>query len=161
MRSDKYYMTDYLFHIKGVNGQITVYEDRVVIDRRGVMGFLTHGLAGTKSIPIDSIGSIQLKKGGILTNGYIQFGIVGGREALGGIFKATEDENTVMFGASENNEAVQIKEFIEEVKRNHNTGSTSKQFSPADELKKYKELLDMGAITQEEYEMKKKQILGF
>lgn len=30
----------------------------------------------------------------------------------------------------------------------------------ADELKKYKELLDMGAITSEEYEAKKKEILG-
>ena len=32
--------------------------------------------------------------------------------------------------------------------------------SNADELKKYKELLDMGAITQEEFETKKKQLLG-
>lgn len=31
--------------------------------------------------------------------------------------------------------------------------------SAADELKKYKELLDMGAITQEEFEIKKKEIL--
>lgn len=34
------------------------------------------------------------------------------------------------------------------------------QFSAADELKKFKELLDMGAITPEEYEFKKKQLLG-
>lgn len=33
-------------------------------------------------------------------------------------------------------------------------------FSAADELKKFKELLDMGAITAEEYECKKKQLLG-
>lgn len=32
--------------------------------------------------------------------------------------------------------------------------------SPADEIKKYKELLDMGAITQEEFDAKKKQLLG-
>lgn len=32
--------------------------------------------------------------------------------------------------------------------------------SSADELKKYKELLDMGAISQEEFDTKKKQILG-
>ena len=32
--------------------------------------------------------------------------------------------------------------------------------SSADELKKYKELLDMGAITQEEFDTKKKQLLG-
>ena len=32
--------------------------------------------------------------------------------------------------------------------------------SDADEIKKFKELLDQGAITEEEYEAKKKQILG-
>ncbi len=32
--------------------------------------------------------------------------------------------------------------------------------SSADELKKFKELLDMGAITQEEFDAKKKQLLG-
>lgn len=32
--------------------------------------------------------------------------------------------------------------------------------SNADELKKYKELMDIGAITQEEFEAKKKQLLG-
>ena len=32
--------------------------------------------------------------------------------------------------------------------------------SPADELKKYKELLDSGAITEEEFEEKKNQLLG-
>ena len=32
--------------------------------------------------------------------------------------------------------------------------------SAADELKKFKELLDLGAITQEEYNTKKKQLLG-
>ncbi len=32
--------------------------------------------------------------------------------------------------------------------------------SSADEIKKFKELLDVGAITQEEFEAKKKQPLG-
>ena len=34
------------------------------------------------------------------------------------------------------------------------------QSSAADELKKFKDLLDMGAITQEEFTAKKKQLLG-
>lgn len=38
--------------------------------------------------------------------------------------------------------------------------TTAQQFSPADELKKYKDLLDSGAITQEEYDAKKKELLG-
>jgi hypothetical protein len=32
--------------------------------------------------------------------------------------------------------------------------------SAADELKKFKELLDMGVISQEEFDQKKKQLLG-
>ena len=34
------------------------------------------------------------------------------------------------------------------------------EYSEADEIKKYKELLDTNAITQEEYSAKKKQLLG-
>ena len=37
---------------------------------------------------------------------------------------------------------------------------TTSSMSNADELKKFKELLDMGAITQEEFDAKKKQLLG-
>ncbi|WP_303804633.1 SHOCT domain-containing protein [Ruminococcus flavefaciens] len=36
----------------------------------------------------------------------------------------------------------------------------TQQRSMADEIAKYKQLLDSGAITEEEYEAKKKQILG-
>ena len=39
--------------------------------------------------------------------------------------------------------------------------STVSTNSPADELKKYKELLDSGVITQEEFDAKKKHLLGF
>lgn len=38
--------------------------------------------------------------------------------------------------------------------------STASSTSVADEIKKYKELLDMGAITQDEFDQKKKQLLN-
>jgi septation ring formation regulator EzrA len=38
--------------------------------------------------------------------------------------------------------------------------ATTPQKENIDELKKYKELLDQGIITQEEFDAKKKQILG-
>ena len=41
-----------------------------------------------------------------------------------------------------------------------NTQASAPTISNADELKKYKELLDMGIITQEEFDAKKKQLLG-
>ena len=39
-------------------------------------------------------------------------------------------------------------------------GNSNSAVSSADELKKYKELLDSGVITQEEFDAKKKQLLG-
>ena len=39
-------------------------------------------------------------------------------------------------------------------------GCNNTEVSPADEILKYKNLLDAGAITQEEYEAKKQQLLG-
>ncbi len=52
-----------------------------------------------------------------------------------------------------------IHEALTQSKQNTQqpTGST---ISLADEIKKYKELLDLGAITQEEFDGKKKQLLG-
>lgn len=45
--------------------------------------------------------------------------------------------------------------------KTHNTGTTIVQSSDeADQLKKYKDLLDSGVITQEEFDAKKKQLLG-
>lgn len=41
----------------------------------------------------------------------------------------------------------------------HNSGITQAPVSDADELMKYKELLDSGVISQEEFNIKKKQIL--
>ena len=44
-------------------------------------------------------------------------------------------------------------------KSNDNSNNTLENDIPA-QIKKYKELLDSGAITQEEYDEKKKQLLG-
>ena len=47
-----------------------------------------------------------------------------------------------------------------EAAKNTNSNSTNQTFSPVEELKKFKELLDAGIISQEEFEAKKKQMLG-
>lgn len=40
------------------------------------------------------------------------------------------------------------------------SASSAPAISPADEIKKFKELLDAGILTQEEFDAKKKQLLG-
>ena len=37
-------MADYKFYLKGVNGQLTIYEDRVIIERGGSIGLFNTGI---------------------------------------------------------------------------------------------------------------------
>ena len=62
-----------VYKVRGVGGELEVFEDKVTLAPKGALGFLTKGLKGTKSIPFESITGIQHKKAGIATNGYIQF----------------------------------------------------------------------------------------
>lgn len=155
-------MSEKKFELKGVGGLLTVYEDKVVIEIKGLLGFLSQGLAGGKTIPMSAIQSVQFKKAGSWTNGFIQFGIMGGREVQGGLFNAANDENSVMFTSDLNDKALQIKEYIESLILSRLNGSQTivKQTSAADEILKYKNLCDQGIITQQEFEAKKKELLG-
>ncbi|MEW8986227.1 MAG: SHOCT domain-containing protein, partial [Bacillus sp. (in: firmicutes)] len=106
---------------------------------------------------------IQVKLGGFITNGYIQFSIPGGNESTKGLWSATQDENSVTFEKSDNPVVEQIKAKIEELQRAmKNSGGMVIQntVSTADEIKKFKELMDQGIITIDEYEAKKKQLLN-
>ena len=152
-----------LYSVKGVNGQIEVHEDKIIITRKGLLGFTSQGLAGEKTIPISAIQSVQFKEGGMLTNGFIQFAVLGGREKQGGLLAATQDENTVMLRMGEQTEiGRKIKDYIESriLEASKPQVAIVQQTSAADEIKKFKELLDIGAITQDEFDAKKKQILG-
>lgn len=145
---------------KYVGGTLNVYEDKVVIVRKGVISFMTHGLKGDKTIFYSNITSVQFKKGG-LQNGYIQFSVKGGKESTGGLIAAEFDENSLLIHRSMNDKAEQIVEFINKKLSEVNSGGTVVQaLSSADELKKFKDLLDSGIITQEEFDAKKKQLLG-
>jgi hypothetical protein len=63
-------MSEKIYSMKGVGGLLEVYEDKITITTKGVLGLLAKGPKGTKSIPYTSITAIQFKKSG-LTSGYI------------------------------------------------------------------------------------------
>jgi hypothetical protein len=148
--------------LKGVNGQLSVYEDRIVISRKGALSKMTQGFfKGDKTIYTYQITSIQVKKGGMVTNGYIQFSIGGGNESSKGIIDATKDENTIMFNKKFNSLVYDIKEFIEVAMNNQrNPFPTNQSVSTADELIKLKSLLDDGILSQEEFDAQKKKLLS-
>lgn len=107
-----------LISAKGHNGSLEVYENRIIIKRKGVLAFMTQGLKGDKEIYIKNISSIQIKKANFLTNGYIQFSFLGGKEAKGSLFEATSDENTIMFTNNQQGDFERAKVKIEEILNN-------------------------------------------
>ena len=102
-----------------------------------------------------------------MTTGYLQFEYAGSRS-----FSNFQSENSFIFSASigtqkyENLKAEMpgvykdIQRRISEAKNNNNPTRVVQQVSAADEILKYKQLLDAGVITQEEFDKKKAELLG-
>lgn len=60
-----------VYSMKGVAELLEVFEDKLEITPKGVMGFMVKGIKGTKTIPFYAINGIQFKRSG-LTSGYLQ-----------------------------------------------------------------------------------------
>lgn len=140
---------------------VTVNDNNVTIEIKGFTNFINKGGSkGAKSIPIKAITAIQYKKPS-LTTGYIQFAYSGSKETKGGTLSALKDENTITFTQKEQKLAEEMMELIEEKRANAHSGAgTNQAVSAADEIVKFKELLDQGILTQDEFDAKKKQLLG-
>ncbi|MCL1464090.1 SHOCT domain-containing protein [Argonema galeatum] len=148
---------------KGVNGQLELLEDKIRIKRQGFLAFMNHGFKGDKEILIEHISAIQFKIAGPIMSGYIQFSFFGSQESKGGIFDASKDENTVMFIRQEQEQFENIKEQIEKKRLGKKTPSIAVPLvnsSYIDELEKLASLREKGIITEEEFQVKKRQILG-
>jgi len=137
---------------------VTVDEHTVKIESKGMLNYLNKGGSkGIKSIPLKSITAIQLKKPG-MTNGYVQFAYSGSSETKGGTMSAVKDENSIMFAKKDLAKAQELVDLIES-KRHTTSVATAAPISAADELIKFKDLLDAGVLTQDEFDTKKKQLL--
>lgn len=162
--------TPSVYHVVGSSGRtLDVYEEKCVITTKASLTSWATGNSsdGEKTIYyVDCIG-VQFKRCGTgLTIGYLQL------ETASGLMNQKTNnfwnENSFTFNKEEQNEQIAeiadyIKEKIDEIKRQKSAPQATtvvQQASAADELKKFKELLDMGVITQEEFDAKKKQLLG-
>ena len=120
------------------------------------------GGTGGKRINFADITAIQFKEPAGVTVGFIQFAYPGSGEVRGGVIDAINDENAIPVSPQNLSVAKEVVEYIEKKRGELRTAGTTvvQQTSAADELKKFKELMDMGIITQEEFDAKKKQLLG-
>ena len=154
----------------GGNGTLLeVYEDRVTICHNkslfGAFAGFAGETVGEKTLYATDITSVEFKEAQKFCIGYIRFAVLGGSNIKKTTADAAEDPNAVPLAfVSKNSEAAEIKKYIEKMIRSTREANSSKQIvssiSVADEIKKYKELADLGIITQEEFDAKKKQLLG-
>jgi hypothetical protein len=111
-------------------------------------------------VPYTEITSVNLEKG--LFSSEVTITAPGLTTELGRLFKLSR-HGIAGIPAIPKEKAVRlveiVKEGIKQVKSSAERPSVTMASTPVDELKKLKELLDMGAITQQEYEDKKKRLL--
>ena len=147
---------------------LDIYENKAVFTSTQSTSTMVTGLVfgtsttqGEKTIYFKDAIGVQYKPSSI-TDGYIQI-----ETAAGGVSSTSSQyggENSIQFGGKKANEeaeiiATYIRKQIEEIK-NAPVGGVVQQLSPAEELKKFKDLLELGVISQEEFDAKKKQLLG-
>ena len=150
---------------------LDVYKDKVVLTQiQNFRAMVTHDFfKGDKVIPFISMTSIQFKEASSMILGYIQFEVPGvnSRDNFG-------SENSWTFYEKDNAIAKEVCEYcrqrIMDIKSPAPAPApapvpvapapSSNNFSVADEIRKLKQLLDEGIITQEEFDEQKRKLLN-
>lgn len=163
---------DYKYQLTAHTGtRLEVYDDYLIIHHMQVGSALTNiargGTLGGKKIKFEDLTSVQFREPAGMTVGFLQFAYPGSVESKGGVVAMINDENSVPIQPSMVPLAQEIYNFIEkrraEIKAENKGGSGTtviQEKSPAEQIKEFKELLDLGIISQEEFDAKKKQLLG-
>lgn len=98
---------DIIIQTKGIDSEVTLYENRIEYTRKGSTGLLMHGIDGKKIIFIRSITGIQFLK-----NSFIQFIFQGSQESKKGFMSAMKDENSILFNKKYNEDFEKIIDYI-------------------------------------------------
>ena len=149
--------TNLISQLKGTNGIIYLYEDRIVISRQTLGGLAAFGIVGDKTFFYDSLQGIEYN-GGFLR--VIPKGTDYKSYSISETLKAQKDNNVIMLSPLKIKQAKEICEIItQKVNQISNISSIHDGGIP-NEIREYKKLLDDGIITQEEFEKKKKELLN-
>jgi hypothetical protein len=150
--------------LQGSQGKTLRVDGDIIRISRAARTFVA---AREKTLPIAQITSVEIKKPGSVVVGFIQFSIAGGAARnssytlTGGAFDAVQDENSVVFVGEPNYQiALAIKTYIEKWSAQHASGGNTHVVSAADEIRRFRALLDDGILTQDEFDAKKRQLLG-
>jgi hypothetical protein len=150
-------MQEVLMQARGAYRDLELLNDMVRIKRRNALGFLGLGSKIEKDILISKIVAIRFKKAGILADGYIQF-IFEERGPRDPESDIADDENVVIFRSGQQRDFEAMREAVEQ--KMTGTRREAKESSNFDELERLAALLDRKIITEDEFNQKKKQLLG-
>ena len=152
---------DFFGKMRAASGTTTVdvfYSDirSVVVQQPNAAGALLSGFGG---------GGLKAQMANIANSlPYIRILLKGTENYSNQNFRPADDPYSVTFSADKKNEAEKIKlkidELISKHRQSNNNSNVVNQISVADELEKFSNLLKKGIITQEEFDLKKKQLLG-
>lgn len=163
-----------LAQFKGRTGILRLYGDRVETTREGLVSMLSKTIAGTRTYFYKDLNNVEYSKPSVPGgNGWIKFIVPGTLDYHGGHMLGQpmpiDDPNSFVFGSMTKHkeickEAEKIYNLllskISEAKNISGAANVAQQTSGADELAKFKKLLDDGVIAQDEFDVKKKQLLG-
>ncbi|MHB8100916.1 MAG: DUF4429 domain-containing protein [Methanosarcina sp.] len=121
-------MASRLMELTGVNDQLEVYDDKVIIRRKNTKA----KFSGDKTIYLNQITGVEFTKAGTILAGYIQFTLPGSVSSKHGIHDAVHNENSVIFNKKYNDVAEEIKTKIEALIENQSklNDSQSKSNDP-------------------------------
>ena len=150
------------YELKGAQKILRLYDDRVTLEiiKNARAVFTQTWFSGTKEIYYADMLGIQYKESTNMILGYLQFETASNR---GGDNFGSENSWTYDFRTIPNEKAKEVEHFVrnkmKEAKKPQIVQQVS-EFSVADELLKWKNLLDSGVITQEEFDAKKSELLN-
>jgi hypothetical protein len=144
----------------GTNGQIQLFEDRVRLGREGFGARMMLGVRGDREVLLSRISSVDFQPVGRFVDGYIQFVLVGEQEAEGVTSEPVGNENRVTFTRSQQAGFERLYLAIRQRIGRLMAGEAKEAPSDLEYLERLASLRDKRIITEEEFNAKKRQILG-
>lgn len=97
-----------LMRVEGVDGQIELLSDRVIVHRRGIWNMFKYGFNARREIPIGAISEVSFKEPSLITFGEIDF-VRSGRSADE---RRRNSSSAVKFGRKKQFEFEKLKEEV-------------------------------------------------
>jgi hypothetical protein len=151
-----------LYFMNGLQGTLAIYEDYIEFNFTGgaVKKYMS-AFGGVKKVYYNQINSIQKRDATEVVNGTIEFELPGMSASA-----FSQNENLITYLPKYQEEADKIYDFVNNKILELNRAQTQptqvvqNEVSPMAKIKEAKELLDMGVITQEEFDEIKAKYLA-